>query len=128
MKFCFDFIPEEKRILHYGACDVAVFPSLYEPFGIVALEAMSMECPVVVGAAGVSGMREIVIPCGDEQCGFHVNPSNPTDIAWGIASALESPEKTKRLGKNGRRRVLNEFTWNKIAEKTIKLYEKMVEN
>lgn len=128
VKFCFDFIPEEKRILHYGACDVAVFPSLYEPFGIVALEAMSMECPVVVGAAGVSGMREIVIPCGDEQCGFHVNPSNPTDIAWGIANALESPEKTERLGKNGRRRVLNEFTWDKIAEKTIKLYEKIVEN
>ena len=51
IKFCFDFIPEEERILHYAACDIAVFPSFYEPFGIVALEAMSMEKPVVVGAA-----------------------------------------------------------------------------
>ena len=126
VKFRFEFIPEEERILHYAACDVAVFPSLYEPFGIVVLEAMSMERPVVVGAAGVSGMREIVIPFGDEQCGYHVNPSNPTDIAWGINSALENPEKTRWLGLNGRKRVINEFTWNKIAERTISLYEKTI--
>jgi len=126
VKFCFDFIPEEERILHYAACDLAVFPSYYEPFGIVALEAMSMEKPVVVGAAGVSGMREIVICCGEEQCGYHVDPNNPSDIAWGVISALESPEKRKVLGKNGRKRVLAEFTWTKIAEKTIELYETIV--
>ena len=128
VKFRFEFIPEEERILHYAACDVAVFPSLYEPFGIVVLEAMSMERPVVVGASGVSGMREIVVPCGEEQCGFHVNPTNPSDIAWGIASALESPERRKWLGKNGRQRVLNEFTWDKIAEKTIALYETLMKH
>jgi glycosyltransferase involved in cell wall biosynthesis len=126
VKFRFEFIPEEERILHYAACDVAVFPSLYEPFGIVVLEAMGMERPVVVGAAGVSGMREIVIPCGEEQCGFHVNPSNPADIAWGVVSALENPEKKKWLGQNGRRRVLNEFTWDKVAEKTAELYEQVI--
>ncbi|MGB9741185.1 MAG: glycosyltransferase family 4 protein [Candidatus Bathyarchaeia archaeon] len=126
VKLNFDFISEEERILHYAACDVAVFPSLYEPFGIVALEAMSMERPVVVGAAGVSGMREIVICCGEEQCGFHINPNNPADIAWGITSALENPEKKKWLGKNGRRRVLEEFTWDKVAEKTIALYEQLL--
>jgi glycogen(starch) synthase len=123
VKFCFDFIPEEERILHYAACDVAVFPSHYEPFGIVALEAMAMEKPVVVGAAGVSGMREIVICCGEDQCGYHIDPNNPSDIAWGVISALESPEKRKMLGKNGRKRVFAEFTWNKIAEKTVELYE-----
>ncbi len=128
VKFRFEFIPEEERILHYAACDVAVFPSLYEPFGIVVLEAMSMERPVVVGAAGVSGMREIVVPCGEEQCGFHINPNNPADIAWGITSALESPEKRKWLGKNGRRRVLNEFTWDKVAEKLIALYEQIIKH
>jgi len=126
VKLNFEFISEEERILHYAACDVAVFPSLYEPFGIVALEAMSMERPVVVGAAGVSGMREAVICCGEEQCGFHINPSNPADIAWGITSALENPEKRKWLGKNGRRRVLEEFTWDKVAEKTIALYEQVL--
>jgi glycogen(starch) synthase len=118
VKFCFDFIPEEERIQHYAACDIAVFPSHYEPFGI--------EKPVVVGAAGVSGMREIVICCGDEQCGYHIDPNNPSDIAWGVISALENPEKRKILGKNGRKRVLAEFTWNKIAEKTVELYETIV--
>jgi glycogen(starch) synthase len=126
VRFRFDFISEEERILHYAACDVAVFPSFYEPFGIVALEAMSMERPVVVGAAGVSGMREIVVCCSEEQCGYHVDPNNPSDIAWGVMSALESPEKRKWLGRNGRKRVLNEFTWSKIAEKTANLYEQLL--
>ncbi len=126
VKFRFDFISEEERIIHYAACDVAAFPSLYEPFGIVALEAMSMECPVVVGAAGVSGMREIVVCCSEEQCGYHIDPNNPSDIAWGIMSVLESPERRKMLGKNGRKRVLSEFTWSKIAEKTADLYEQLL--
>jgi glycosyltransferase involved in cell wall biosynthesis len=126
VKFRFEFIPEEERILHYAACDVAVFPSFYEPFGIVVLEAMSMERAVVVGAAGISGMREIVICCGEEQCGYHIDPNNPSDIAWGINSVLENEERRKWLGKNGRRRVLNEFTWDKIAEKTLGLYEQIL--
>jgi len=125
VKLRFEFVPEEERILHYAACDVAVFPSLYEPFGIVVLEAMSMERPVVVGGAGISGMREIVIPFGEEQCGYHVDPSNPADIAWGILSSLESPEKRKWLGKNGRSRVLNEFTWEKVAQRTLDVYKQI---
>jgi len=127
VKFNFNFIPEKERILHYAACDVAVFPSHYEPFGIVALEAMSMEKPLVVGASGVSGMREIVICCGEDQCGYHVDPNNPSDIAWGVMSALEDPEKRKWLGKNGRKRVLAEFTWSKISQKTVELYETTIQ-
>jgi glycosyltransferase involved in cell wall biosynthesis len=71
-------------------------------------------------------MREIVVCCGEEQCGYHIDPNNPSDIAWGITTALESPEKRKWLGKNGRKRVLNEFTWSKIAEKTVALYEQIL--
>jgi glycogen(starch) synthase len=125
VKFRFEFIPEEERILHYAACDVAVFPSFYEPFGIVVLEAMAMERPVVVGGAGISGMREIVVCCGDEQCGYHIDPNNPSDIAWGINSVLENADRKKWLGKNGRKRVLNEFTWDKVAAKTLGLYEQI---
>lgn len=126
VKLNFKFVSEEERILNYAACDVAVFPSFYEPFGIVALEAMSMERSVVVGAAGVSGMREVVVCCGEEQCGFHIDPNNPSDIAWGINSTLENPEKRKWLGKNGRKRVLEDFTWDRIAEKTVEVYEQII--
>jgi len=126
VKFRFEFIPEEERIAHYAACDVAVFPSLYEPFGIVALEAMSMEKPVVVGASGVSGMREVVVPSGPDQCGFHVNPSDAADIAWGIINAVQDPQKRVRLGQNGRRRVLQEFSWDIIAKRTAQLYSELL--
>jgi len=128
IKFRFEFIPEEERIAHYAACDVAVFPSVYEPFGIVAIEAMSMEKPVVVGASGVSGMREIVATTGQEQCGFHVNPNDPTDIAWGIINALQDPQKKQQLGQNGRKKVLKEFTWDEIAKRTIQAYNELLES
>ena len=71
--FRFDFVPEEERILHYAAADVCVFPSVYEPFGIVSLEAMSMSKPVVVGGRGTVGFREQVVPSGPDQNGVHVN-------------------------------------------------------
>ena len=128
IKFRFEFIPEEERIAHYAACDVAVFPSVYEPFGIVAIEAMSMEKPVVVGASGVSGMREIVVASGEEQGGFHVNPNDPTDIAWGIINSLQDPEKRRQLGQNGRKRVLKEFTWDEIAKRTVQNYNELLES
>ncbi|MDQ1281197.1 MAG: glycogen synthase, partial [Thermoproteota archaeon] len=72
VKTRFEFISEEERIQHYAASDICAFPSLYEPFGIVCIEAMSMGKPVVVGAAGSSGMRDIVVHSGPDQCGFHI--------------------------------------------------------
>jgi len=126
VKFCFEFVPEEERIAHYAACDVAVFPSLYEPFGIVALEAMSMGKPVVVGAAGVSGMRESVVPNGPDQCGFHVNPEDPADIAWGIVNAVQDPQRKEWLGQNGRKIVLQRFNWDAVAKRTIQLYKQLL--
>jgi len=128
VKFRFEFIPEEERIAHYAACDVAVYPSLYEPFGIVTLEAMSMEKPVVVGATGVSGMREIVVTSGPDQCGFHINPNDPSDIAWGIVNAIQDPEKKVQFGRNCRKRVLERFTWKQAAETTIQIYTELLES
>ncbi|PVX27561.1 MAG: glycosyltransferase family 1 protein [Candidatus Bathyarchaeum sp.] len=127
VKFRFEFIPEEERIAHYASCDVAAFPSLYEPFGIVTLEAMSMEKPVVVGAAGTSGMREIVSISGSDQCGFHINPNDPEDIAWGVISAISDPQKRIQYGRNGRKRVLELFSWDEAAKSTLERYAELVE-
>ncbi|UCE15801.1 MAG: glycosyltransferase family 4 protein [Candidatus Bathyarchaeota archaeon] len=126
VKFRFEFVPEEERIAHYAACDVAIFPSLYEPFGIVALEAMSIGKPVVVGAAGISGMRESVVPNGPDQCGFHVNPEDPSDIAWGIINAVQDRQRKEWLGQNGRKIVLRTFNWDAVAKRTIDLYKQLL--
>jgi glycosyltransferase involved in cell wall biosynthesis len=122
----FDFIPEKERILHYAASDVCVFPSTYEPFGIVSLEAMAMEKPVVVGARGVVGFKEQVISSGPDQNGVHINGEEPPDIAWGIKETLKNPDKARNWGENGRERVLEYFTWRKAAEETLKIYESIL--
>ncbi|MBO3802527.1 MAG: glycosyltransferase family 4 protein [Candidatus Brockarchaeota archaeon] len=121
----YEFLGDEEKMVHYAACDVAVFPSLYEPFGIVSLEAMSMGKPVVVGARDVSGMREQVIPSGPDQCGFHVNPHEPSDIAWGLIAAISNRELNKTYGANARKRVVSMFTWEKAADATVKAYEEV---
>jgi glycosyltransferase involved in cell wall biosynthesis len=118
-----EFISEEERILHYAACDIAVFPSLYEPFGIVCTEAMSMSKPVVVGASGVSGLREQVVSSGPDQTGLHVNAQDPNDIAWAVTTILADDGLAKRLGENGRKRVLQMFTWEEAAKSLIRVYE-----
>jgi len=122
----FEFVPEQDRIAYYAAADVCVFPSIYEPFGIVSLEAMSMAKPVVVGAQGVVGFKEQVVSSGPDQNGVHVNGNNPADIAWGLREVLKDPERAKQWGENGRKRVLQYFTWRKAAEQTLQIYESLL--
>jgi glycogen synthase len=118
-----DFVPETERIQHYAAADVVILPSLYEPFGIVCTEAMSMAKPTIVGAKGTNGMREQIIPTGPDQCGYHIDPHNPEDIAWGIIQVLQLPDKGKTLGEHGRDRVLKEFTWDTVTKRTLDIYQ-----
>jgi glycosyltransferase involved in cell wall biosynthesis len=121
----FEFVPEKERILHYAAADACIFPSTYEPFGIVSLEAMSMAKPIIVGAQGVVGFREQVVPHGPEQNGVHVNGGSPIDIAWGIKEVLSDSYQANKWGENGRKRVLQYFTWREAAEQTLQIYEKL---
>lgn len=122
----FEFLPEEERIRYYAASDICVFPSKYEPFGIVCAEAMAMGKPVVVGARDVSGFREQVIPSGPDQCGFHINPYDPSDIAQYVQILLEYEEIRKKFGDNGWKRVLESFTWSKVAENTLRVYNELM--
>jgi glycosyltransferase involved in cell wall biosynthesis len=126
VKTRFEFVSEEDRILHYGACDLFVAPSVYEPFGIIALEAMAMEKPLVVGARGTIGFRDFVIPSGPDQTGVHVDGNNSADIAWGINSLLEDMGRARKMGTSGRKRVEQYFTWDKVAARTIEIYEDVI--
>ncbi len=123
----YEFVTEDERIAHYALADLAVFPSTYEPFGIVCLEAMAMGKPVVVGARGVVGFREQVISHGPGQTGLHVNGHDPADIAWGIGEALRDPARMAQWGANGRRRVLEHFTWRHAAERTEAIYQELID-
>ena len=119
------YVNERERIRYYAASDIAVFPSKYEPFGLVCTEAMSMETPVIVGARGISGLKEQVVSHGPDRCGAHVNPDDPYDIAQFVIEILKDDGLRKTIGKNARRRVLERFTLDQVAKNTIEVYEEV---
>jgi glycosyltransferase involved in cell wall biosynthesis len=84
---------------------------------------MAMKKPIVVGARGVVGFREQVIPSGPDQNGIHVNGENPSDIAWGVNEVLKDTVRGKKWGENGRKRVLKYFTWKNVAQQTLQIYQ-----
>lgn len=103
----------------YRACDVFALPSVsrLEAFGIVALEAMASGLPVV--ASDIPGVREVVAEGGE---GFLANPLDPASFASRIDALLQDPLRAARLGRNGRARVLREFTWERVAERVEDVY------
>lgn len=121
-----EFVSEEERIKHYAAADCIVFPSLYEPFGIVCTESMSMAKPTVVGANGTNGFREQIINKGNKQCGIHINPHDSIDIAWGVKQVLQLEDKGKLMGKNARERVINNFSWDIATKRTLEIYKEFI--
>ncbi len=112
---------DEKNIELYSSARVFICPSVYEPFGIINLEAMACETPVVASAVG--GIKEVVVP---EETGLLVEPGQPDQIAAAVNGLLLNPEKAAAMGKNGRRRVEDYFSWESIAEKTRKMYEELI--
>ena len=77
----------------------------------------------VVGARGVVGFREQVVPSGEGQTGLHVDGGSAGDIAWGVIEALRDVDRLREWGGNGRKRVQSTFTWKHAAEKTLAVYE-----
>ncbi len=121
-----EWISDKEKLIHYMLADVCVFPSITEPFGIVASEAMAMEKPLVVGASGeVNGFREQVIPNGKNRTGVHVDGNKPEDIAWGIDVVLENEREAKKWGRNGRKRVEEIFNAKRMAKETLSIYEEI---
>jgi len=111
------FLEERSLRLHYAAADVAVAPSLYEPFGLVATEAMACGTPVVVSDTG--GLREIVV----DGTGLTFPPQDAEQLADRLAEILTDPDLAGRLVARGRERIRARYDWSDVAERTVASYE-----
>ncbi len=128
-------LPQKEMRALYSSASLFVCPSIYEPFGIINLEAMACALPVVATAVG--GIREVVV---DGVTGFLVpleqqkeNPFEPLhpeqfslDLAGRINQLMKDPALRAKMGGLGRQRVEQFFSWKSIAEKTARLYAQIV--
>jgi len=114
-------LKEEEYVQLYSSAKVFVCPSIYEPFGIINLEAMACETPVVASAVG--GIKEVVV---HEQTGLLVEPGNPKQISDAVNRLLKDKDLAKKFGKNGRKRVEEKFSWTYIAKLTKDLYSSLI--
>lgn len=114
------FIPDGVRDRLFRVADVAAFPSLYEPFGIVALEAMAAHTPVVTSAVG--GLREVL---RHDENGLTVYPNSVDSLTWGIMTTLNDPARASQRADAAYRMVVNEFNWDTIARQTDAVYERV---
>ncbi len=123
---------EEKTGL-YSHAAVFCCPSVYEPFGIINLEAMACEAPVV--SSSVGGIPEVVV---DGETGILVDPDlipdtfTPRDpelyarrLAQSINTVLRDPERARSYGTEGRLRAVEHFSWDHIAAETVRLYNRL---
>jgi glycogen(starch) synthase len=104
------------------SADVLVVPSIYEPFGIVALEGMATGVPVV--ASQVGGLAEVI---EHDKTGLFVYPRSPDSIAWGIGKILSDPDHAKWVAENAKEKLHKAYSWEAVAMKTVEVYKKVVE-
>jgi glycogen(starch) synthase len=112
------FVDEETLLKLQKCADVSVVPSLFEPFGIVALEAMAAKSPIVVSDTG--GLSEIV---DHDATGFKAYPNNPESLAWGISKILLDENYKNYIRENAYRKVQEKYDWKKIAQQTEAIYK-----
>lgn len=128
-----EMMAREKIIKLYSHATLFVCPSVYEPFGIINLEAMACETPVVASAVG--GIPEIVVPGETGElvefaAGDDFEPKDPDafaqDLAAQIAALLADADTLEKMGKAARKRVEEVFSWHAIAEKTLAFYRSLL--
>ncbi len=115
------FVDEDSLLKLHKLSDVSVVPSLFEPFGIVALEAMAAKSPVVVSDTG--GLSEIV---DHDETGVKVYPNNTDSLAWGITKVLTNDNYAKTVRANAYKKILEKYDWDKIAQQTRLMYERIL--
>jgi glycogen synthase len=106
----------------YSHAAVFCCPSVYEPFGLINLEAMACETPVVASAVG--GIVEVV---EDGKTGLLVPPARPDELAAALRKVLDNPQTAKAMGKAGRARVEAKFSWDSVAARTQQLYGEAID-
>jgi glycogen(starch) synthase len=115
------FISDEDRDRLFKVADCAVFPSLYEPFGIVALEAMAAKCPVVVSKVG--GLQDVV---QHAETGIVVHPDDPASLAGGIVHTLQHPDWAAARVASAYHVVREKYNWDHIARMTADVYKQVI--
>ena len=114
-------VPRTDLVALLGGASVFVCPSVYEPLGIVNLEAMACATPVV--ASRVGGIPEVV---DDGRTGLLVDPGDEPALAASVNALLADPSRAAAMGAAGRERAVAEFSWTTIAERTVELYRSLV--
>ena len=117
------YVDDHTRNCLYQCADVAVFPSLYEPFGIVALEAMAAGAPVVVPDTG--GISELVQPGID---GMTFQTGSAESLARQILQILVQPQLAEQIRRQAYQKVITNFSWDKVASQTISLYTQVLKD
>ncbi len=120
IKWINEMAPKDKVIQLYSHATAFICPSVYEPFGIINLEAMACKAPVI--ASRVGGIKEVVV---DGETGFLTPPGDPRELAARIRFALDNPELLVKFKENGRQRVERYFSWESIAKRTVDLYQQV---
>ncbi|MCF8009951.1 MAG: glycosyltransferase family 4 protein [Clostridiales bacterium] len=115
------YVDENLRNSLYSWSDVAVFPSLYEPFGIVAIEAMAARVPVIVADTG--GLSEIIVHNSD---GLKFYPGNANSLADMILKIFYEPGLSEKLDRNAYQKVKQRFNWTSIANSTLSVYRNVL--
>ncbi|KST67965.1 glycosyltransferase family 4 protein [Mastigocoleus testarum] len=110
-------LSQEDLPLYYAAADVCVVPSHYEPFGLVAIEAMASGTPVV--ASDVGGLQFTVVP---EETGLLAPPKDVEAFCSAIDRIISDSQWRDKLGQAGRKRVETKFSWNGVAHQLSDLY------
>ena len=116
------FASDKEVIEIMTSADVLVVPSIYEPFGIVALEGMATGVPVV--ASQVGGLAEVI---DHDHTGLFVYPRSPDSIAWAVERILSDPDHAKWLTENAKEKLHKAYSWEAVAMKTVEVYRKVVE-
>ena len=116
------FISDKERDCLYKVAACAVFPSLYEPFGIVALEAMAAGCPTIV--ADVGGLREVV---RHGKTGLVVHRDDAHALALGVMGVLRDPARAAVRAAEAQEMVRLEFNWDTIAAQPIDIYRRVID-